>query len=120
MFNVGAVIFGDATFSTFQFVNRHFLEHKVWLSNSFMLQAPHHGSRSTTFGLKVSNALISKEAAQVVRTFASLTYGATIIVSADTSHDHPSLDTINAFLPFADHRGPWWADEHVQPNHLVS
>ncbi|OPA86104.1 hypothetical protein BFW87_25475 [Pseudomonas fluorescens] len=120
MFNVGAVIFGDATFSTFQFVNRHFLEHKVWLSSSFMIQAPHHGSRSTTFGLKVSNAVISEEAAQVVKTFASLTYGATVIVSADTSHDHPSLDTINAFMKFADHRGPWWVDEPIQPNHLVS
>ncbi|NNJ16061.1 hypothetical protein CSV86_012885 [Pseudomonas putida CSV86] len=120
MYNVGAVIFGDATFSTFQFVNRHFLEREVWLSSSFMLQAPHHGSRSTTFGLKLSDALITDQAAQVVKTFASLTYGATIIVSADTSHDHPSLDTINAFLQFADHRGPWWADDSVKPNHLVS
>lgn len=120
MYKVGAVIFGDATFSTFQFVNKHFLERSVWLSNTFMLQAPHHGSRSTTFGLKVSDAIVSEEANEVVKTFASLTYGATIIVSADTSHDHPSLNTIDAFEAFADKAMPWWVDENVAPNHLVS
>ncbi|MBB4284582.1 hypothetical protein [Roseospira goensis] len=120
MFNVGAVIFGDATFSTFQFVNQHFLEHKVWLQDTFMLLAPHHGSRLTTFGLSSTNGAISEEARKVVNTFASLTYGATIVVSADTKHSHPSLETINAFLTFADHRGPWWSDESLSPYHLVS
>lgn len=120
MYGVGAVIFGDATFSTFQFVNRLFLAESVWLDNSFALQAPHHGSRLTTFGLSKTDGAISTEAAKVVDTFASLAYGATVIVSADTSHCHPSLETVNAFVKYADHSRSWWQDTTIAPYHYAS
>jgi beta-lactamase superfamily II metal-dependent hydrolase len=120
MYDVGAVMFGDATFSTFQFVNRVFLAKGVWLENSFALHAPHHGSRLTTFGLNATDGAISEEAAMVVDTFASLAYGATIIVSADTSHCHPSLETINAFVKHSDFSRIWWEDPTIAPYHYAS
>jgi len=120
MFNVGAVLFGDATFSTFQFVNELFLRQKVWLQDTFVLQAPHHGSRRTAFGLSATNGFISQESLKVVDTFASLTYGATIIASADTQHSHPSLETINTFLKYADHARTWWTDTSISPYHYAS
>lgn len=120
MYNVGAVIFGDATFSTFQFTNQLFLADSIVLDQSFALQAPHHGSRLTTFGLKSTDSKISLEAAKVVDTFASLAHGATVIVSADTSHCHPSLETIGTFVKYADATSPWWKDPNITPYHFAS
>lgn len=122
MFNVGAVIFGDATFSTFQFVNQVFanLGHNMQFPSTFALQAPHHGSRLTTFGLPSTNAAISVEASAVVRTFARLANSKTVVVSADTSHCHPSLETIHTFVAFADNMVSWWQDATIQPYHFAS
>lgn len=120
MYEVGVVLFGDATFSTFQFVNNLFVDKGIQFDKTFALQAPHHGSRLTTFGLDATDGAISEEAAKVVDTFASLTRGATIIVSADTSHCHPSLETINAFVKYSDATKSWWEDPIIAPYHYAS
>lgn len=101
------VIGGDATFSTFQFINGIFDRR---LLNVYMVLLPHHGSRKTTFGLSTTNAKLSDEQRQVVDTFAQRMNGATLIASADTRHDHPSLETIDLFLQYADPGLPWWSD----------
>lgn len=121
MFNVGAVIFGDATFSTFQFVNQVFanLGPNTRLPAVFTLQAPHHGSRLTTFGLPSTNATISVAASAVVNTFAAVANSKTVVVSADTSHCHPSLETIHTFVRYADPVA-WWQDATIAPYHFTS
>ncbi|WP_395787821.1 hypothetical protein [Aquimonas sp.] len=101
------VIGGDATFPTFQFINGKF---DRTLLNVYMVLLPHHGSRKTTFGLSATNARLSVEKRQVVDTYAKRMNGATLIASADTSHEHPSLETIDLFLQYADSGLPWWSD----------
>lgn len=101
------VIGGDATFPTFQFINGIF---ERTLLNVYMVLLPHHGSRKTTFGLKATNSSLSDTNRQVVDTYAQRMNGATLIASADTSHDHPSLETIDLFLQYADPGLPWWSD----------
>lgn len=119
MFDVGAVIFGDATFSTFQFVNQLFTSKGVTLPTTITLQAPHHGSRLTTFGLTSTNAAISTQANLVVNTFAKQISANTVVVSADTSHCHPSLQTIETFTQYAAST-TWWSETAIAPNHYVS
>ncbi len=102
------VIGGDATFPTFQFINGKF---DRTLLNVYMLLLPHHGSRKTTFGLSGTSAKLSEKKRLVVDTYARRMNGATLIASADTSHDHPSLETIDLFLQYADAGLPWWSDD---------
>ncbi|GLO12423.1 hypothetical protein PPUJ20028_10040 [Pseudomonas putida] len=120
VFNVGAVIFGDATYTTFEFVNNLFHTFTFKLDCTFALQAPHHGSRKTTFGLKVSTDPITLPQAQVVNTFAYLMGAATVVVSADTLHKHPSLQTIDAFVTYADNTNSWWYDPLIPPYHYTT
>jgi hypothetical protein len=109
-----AMIGGDATFPTFQYINGFF----DWsFDNSIMTLLPHHGSRRTTFGLSKTNASVDEETREVVRTYAKHMKGLTIVASADTKHSHPSLDIIDMFLPYTDQKKTWWSDPALNGFH---
>ncbi|MBJ2180598.1 MBL fold metallo-hydrolase [Pseudomonas veronii] len=107
-----AIIGGDATFPTFQYINS-FLSGTG--QNVYMALLPHHGSRKTTFGLPSKTKEISEQARTVVETYARLMSGKTLIASADTgsNYGHPSLETSQLFLQYADTSKTWWSDPLV-------
>lgn len=119
-YQVGAVLFGDATFSTMQFSNLKLAHYSTIPLPTFSMQAPHHGSRLTTFGLNSTNAAINDAARADVDTFAKIISSSTVVVSADTKHNHPSLETINAFVTYADMKRIWWTDQAIKPYHYAS
>jgi len=110
--NYAAVIGGDATFPTFQYING-FVDRALAYS-VFMALLPHHGSRKTTFGLGAKSKPISDEARDVVDTYADNINADTLIASADTNarYGHPSLETSQLFLKYAD-PDVWWTDPLV-------
>lgn len=112
-----AIISGDATYPTFQYICGFF---KVQFGANIMTLLPHHGSRKTTFGLPSTDAEISKEAKKVVNTFAKNMNGLTVVASADTMHSHPSLETIELFLPYTDQKYSWWPDPNLGSFHYVT
>lgn len=106
-----AVIGGDATFPTFQYINSFF---DGTIPNCYMVLLPHHGSRRTTFGLNVKDAVISDVNREVVKTYAQRMAGKTVIASADIvqRYGHPSLETSQLFLDYAETKA-WWSDPLV-------
>jgi hypothetical protein len=109
-----AVIGGDATFPTFQYITG-FFDYKF--NNNVMMLLPHHGSRKTTFGLSSTNAKISDDAQRLVETYARRMNGLTVVASADTKHAHPSLYTVETFVKFADKTKTWWSDDNLGGAH---
>ncbi|MFW3895706.1 hypothetical protein [Pseudomonas bharatica] len=107
-----AIIGGDATFPTFQYINCLVTGTG---QNVYMTLLPHHGSRKTTFGLPSKTKPISEEARRVVATYAQLMSGKTVVASADTgsNYGHPSLETSQLFLRYADTSKTWWSDPLV-------
>lgn len=110
-----AVIGGDATFPTFQYIN-YLVEGTG--KDVYMTLLPHHGARKTTFGLPGKSKPISEEARRVVETYAQLMSGKTVVASADTGsrYGHPSLETSQLFLQYADTTKTWWTDPLVGNN----
>ncbi|WP_431480710.1 hypothetical protein [Pseudomonas thivervalensis] len=110
-----AIIGGDATFPTFQYINC--LANGTG-QNVYMTLLPHHGSRKTTFGLPSKTKPISVEARSVVETYAQLMSGKTVVASADTgsNYGHPSMETSQLFLQYADTSKTWWTDPLVGNN----
>ncbi|MNJ41647.1 hypothetical protein D3C77_365760 [compost metagenome] len=119
MFNVGAVILGDATFTTFQFITDVVERNSSWITEGFMIQAPHHGSRRTTFNA-APNAAIKKENAQVIDNVAFFLSGSTVVASAGNEHGHPSLETVGYFLKYARKGPPWWKEDILGDEHFVT
>lgn len=109
MDEIWAIIGGDATYPSFQYINGYF---KKKLSKNIMTLLPHHGSRKTTFGLGATDGIISGEAREVVTTFARRMGGKTVVASADTKHGHPSLETVDLFAQFT-MMAPWWSDRSL-------
>lgn len=107
-----AIIGGDATFPTFQYINCLVTGTG---QNVYMTLLPHHGSRKTTFGLPSKSKPISVEARSVVENYARLMSGKTVVASADTgsNYGHPSLETSQLFLQYADTSKTWWTDPLV-------
>ncbi|MHA6195683.1 ComEC/Rec2 family competence protein [Pseudomonas wadenswilerensis] len=107
-----AIIGGDATFPTFQYIN-YLVEGTG--KDVYMTLLPHHGSRKTTFGLPSKSKPISDEARGVVETYARLMSGKTVVASADTgsNYGHPSMETSQLFLQYADTSKTWWTDPLV-------
>jgi hypothetical protein len=111
------IIGGDATFPTFQYINSFFNRR---FTNNVMTLLPHHGSRKTTFGLGATNAKISDEARLVVQTYAYRLAGLTVVASANTQHNHPSLETIDIFLEYTDKTTSWWSDPGLNQKHYAT
>jgi hypothetical protein len=109
-----AIIGGDATYPTFQYINGFF---GAKFNNNIMTLLPHHGSRKTTFGLSSTNAKASDEVRQVVKTYAGRMNGSTVVASADTKHAHPSLDIIDTFVAYTDKAKTWWSDPALNGFH---
>lgn len=92
------IICGDATSRTMAWTNYYF--GADYIAKTLMLTLPHHGSRAT--GLNVSSGKAANaNAIQVVQTFAKLARGKTLTVSAYAHHNHPSIELINYFTPYA-------------------
>lgn len=110
-----AIIGGDATFSTFQYINSIV---QGTGKDVYMTLLPHHGARKTTFGLPTKSKEISVQARSVVETYAQLMSGKTVVASADTGtrYGHPSLETSQLFLQYADTSKTWWTDPLVGNN----
>ncbi|MFK0312748.1 hypothetical protein ACIQUF_16115 [Pseudomonas sp. NPDC090233] len=119
MFNIGAVILGDATYTTFQFIGTELSDKNIWLTESFMIQAPHHGSRKTTFDAGPNDA-VSKQNSQVIDNVAFLLNGSSVVASAGNKHTHPSLETLNYFLKYSYKGHPWWKEEILGDGHFVT
>src|ERR1043166_3824547 len=112
------VVGGDATFPTFQYVNGFFNKE---FTNNVMTLLPHHGSRRTTFGLGLASEDISDENRKVVDTYAKRMNGKTVVASADvTSHNHPSLETIDVFREYTDDTKTWWLDPRLGTAHYLT
>jgi hypothetical protein len=91
------VICGDATKITMSATNKLFKKTTVFDSNG-MTTLPHHGSRTTTFGVPGTQDP-SDAAIKVVDTFAKLLKSKVVSASAFEKHRHPSMQVMSAFLP---------------------
>jgi hypothetical protein len=117
MGGIWAIISGDATHHSFEYINGYF---NVQFDPNINTLLPHHASRKTTFGLDSTDQEISKKAKKVVETFAKNMNGRTVVASADTSHGHPSLETIELFLQYTDPKKIWWKDPKLGDFHYVT
>ena len=117
MDDVWAIISGDATYPSFDYINGYFDSE---FEGNIMTLLPHHASRKTTFGLPKSDGEISEESMEVVTTFAKNMHGLTVVASADTKHGHPSLETIEVFLEYTDQAKSWWEDKYLADLHYVT
>ncbi len=106
------IVAGDATFGTIGEVNNALKGQNLGYVQAMTL--PHHGSRKTTFGLSKTDADISKSQLKVVKTFAGIFNGKTLIASADTKHSHPSLEVMELFYEYTDKTTIWYTDPDVK------
>ncbi len=105
---------GDATFVTFQESNKIF-KLVPNFNDPKMVTLPHHGSRKTTLGLSSSTEDASKEATEVVETFAKKISAKTVTSSAEIfgNYHHPSYDIMTIFDKFADKTKIWYYDTEL-------
>lgn len=102
----GFVGTGDATAYTFNIANTYLAG--ATIPPVPMLTMPHHGSRVTTYDLKLAEDDPSDEARKVVATFAAMLNPWTMTVSANESgHWHPSLYAIEQFAAYTSGTTYW-------------
>lgn len=103
---------GDATATTLSVINDLLLLAPYEdFPPTVMMTTPHHGSRKTTYDLKVASDIPDFDARLVVSEFLDILPPMTLSISAgEKRHHHPSLYLIQQFsaeLPVAN---PYWSD----------
>jgi hypothetical protein len=105
---------GDATATTVAEINEILEDNEADLPTAFMLTLPHHGSRKTTYDLKVAAEEPGDEAREVVDTFLDIFKPMTMSISAgEKRHHHPSMLMVEQFSGHADDKHTFWDDPEL-------
>jgi len=113
--NRWVVATGDATSTTLGAINGLLEDELNPLPQNFMMTVPHHGSRKTTYDLKLASNIPDAAARYVVDTFLEKFEPLSFSISAgEKRHHHPSMYLIEQF---ADHlpspQPPYWEDPEL-------
>jgi hypothetical protein len=113
---------GDATATTIAEVNAILEFRDDDLPKAFMLTLPHHGSRKTTYDLKVANDKPGDEAKKVVDAFLDIFMPRTVSISAgEKRHHHPSMLMVEQFAKYTDQSYKYWSDPSlVSKRHFLT